>query len=296
MGKQILVTGTSSYIGTSFEQYISEKNGNMPLGDRWHVTFVSVRNSEWKQMDFSKYDCILHVAAIVHKKEQEDMKALYDEVNTKLTGELADKAKAEGVGQFVFMSTMSVYGMTTGKIARDTVLSPATFYGKSKLAAEEYLNKLSDEKFIVTIVRPPMIYGKECTGNYATLAKLARITPIFPKVSNERSMLYIENLCEFLYQIMGKKLGGIYCPQNRAYVNTSDMVARIAESYGRSVLLVPGFQWLIRLLAKKMKVFSKVFGSLTYEWELSFPKEIDEYEAVDYIESIIKSKTDEEEK
>ena len=95
MGKQILITGTNSYVGTSFKQYIEKKNGNMPLEDRWHVTFVSVRNSEWKKMDFSKYDTILHVAAIVHQKEQPEMEALYYAVNTKLTEELADKAKAE---------------------------------------------------------------------------------------------------------------------------------------------------------------------------------------------------------
>lgn len=102
MGKQILITGTNSYVGTSFKQYIEKKNGNMPLEDRWHVTFVSVRNSEWKKMDFSKYDTILHVAAIVHQKEQPEMEALYYAVNTKLTEELADKAKAERVRQFVF--------------------------------------------------------------------------------------------------------------------------------------------------------------------------------------------------
>ena len=93
MGKQILITGTNSYVGTSFKQYIEKKNGNMPLEDRWHVTFVSVRNSEWKKMDFSKYDTILHVAAIVHQKEQPDMETLYYNVNTKLTVELAEKAK-----------------------------------------------------------------------------------------------------------------------------------------------------------------------------------------------------------
>lgn len=103
MGKQILITGTNSYVGTSFKQYIEKKNGNMPLEDRWHVTFVSVRNSEWKKMDFSKYDTILHVAAIVHQKEQPEMEALYYAVNTKLTEELAVKAKAERVRQFVFL-------------------------------------------------------------------------------------------------------------------------------------------------------------------------------------------------
>ena len=153
MGKQILITGTNSYVGTSFKQYIEKKNGNMPLEDRWHVTFVSVRNSEWKKMDFSKYDTILHVAAIVHQKEQPEMEALYYAVNTKLTEELADKAKAERVRQFVFLSTMSVYGMTMGQITEETECTPITFYGKSKLAAERYLYEQRSDTFKVAVIR-----------------------------------------------------------------------------------------------------------------------------------------------
>ena len=274
MGKQILITGTNSYVGTSFKQYIEKKNGNMPLEDRWHVTFVSVRNSEWKKMDFSKYDTILHVAAIVHQKEQPDMETLYYNVNTKLTVELAEKAKKEHVPQFIFFSTMSIYG-------------------KSKLEAEEQLLKLKTEEFTVSIVRPPMIYGKNCTGNYISLEKLAKLTPIFPKIANERSMLYIDNLSEFLYRITESKLGGIYCPQNRKYVNTSDMVVRIAENYDRKVWLVPGFQGIITLLAKKINIFAKVFGSLTYDWKMSFPEELGDYEVTDFLESIIESKNEE---
>ena len=246
MGKQILITGTNSYVGTSFKQYIEKKNGNMPLEDRWHVTFVSVRNSEWKKMDFSKYDTILHVAAIVHQKEQPEMEALYYAVNTKLTEELADKARAERVRQFVFLSTMSVYGMTMGQITEETECTPITFYGKSKLAAERYLCEQRSDTFKVAVIRPPMIYGKACTGNYAS--------------------------------------------QNSQYVNTSDMVARIAESYGRSIWLVPGFEWIIGKLAGRVNIFSKVFGSLTYDRKLSFPEEVGEYEVVDFLESIKKSK------
>lgn len=292
MGKQILITGTGGYVGTSFGQYIMVKNGNMPQGDQWHVTFVSVRNSDWKQMDFSKYDCILHAAGIVHQKEQPGMETLYEQVNTDLTEELAKKAKEEGVGQFVFLSTMSVYGKNSGTITKETVPSPVSCYGKSKLAAEQRLQQLADEKFAVTIVRPPMIYGKNCTGNYAVLEKAAKNVPFFPKVNNKRSMIYIDNLSEFLWQAMQKKCRGIYCPQNRQFVNTSDMAARIAENYGRKMFLVPGFQWMIRLLAKRITIFTKVFGDLIYEWDLSFPKEISNYEAAGFLESIKKSRFD----
>ena len=185
---------------------------------------------------------------------------------------------------------MSVYGMTMGQITEETECAPITFYGKSKLAAERYLCEQRSDTFKVAVIRPPMIYGKACTGNYASLEKLAGKIPVFPRVSNERSMIYIENLCEFLYRIIRGDADGIYCPQNSQYVNTSDMVARIAESYGRSIWLVPGFEWIIGKLAGRVNIFSKVFGSLTYDRKLSFPEEVGEYEVVDFLESIKKSK------
>ena len=289
MGKRVLVTGTGGYLGNSFKQYIEKINGNMPQ-DLWHVTFVSMRNENWKEMDFSEYDVILHVAAIVHKKETPDMEQMYFDVNCKLTKELAEKAKAEKVRQFVFLSTMSVYGIVSGRITADTKPAPANFYGKSKLAAEEALQKLADEHFVVSIVRPPMIYGRECTGNYRLLEKLATKIPFFPKAGNERSMLYIDNLSEFLRLVMEQEAGGVFCPQNAEYVNTSEMVALIRKSYGKSGVTVPGFGWLLNILAGKISLFAKVFGTLTYEKEMSVYETVGNYQIVNFEESIHGSK------
>lgn len=294
MEKHVLITGTGGYIGTSFKQYIEKKNGNMPQ-DLWHVTFVSMRNENWKQLDLSEFDVILHVAGIVHKKEQPEMESLYMDVNYKLTKELAEKAKQDTATQnkkmqFVFLSTMSVYGMVSGRITKDTIPAPANFYGKSKLLAETSLQELCDENFIVTIVRPPMIYGKECTGNYRSLEKLAKKVPIFPKTKNERSMLYIENLNEFLYRVMDKRVAGTFCPQNKEYVNTSNMVATIWKSYEKKGVIIPGFGWLLSILAGKVSVFAKVCGTLTYDKEMSIYEELGDYQIIEFGESIYGSK------
>lgn len=289
MGKRVLITGTSGYLGTSFEQYIKNLNGNMPQ-NLWHVTFVSMRNEKWKEMDFSEYDVILHAAGIVHKKEEPNMEQLYYDVNYKLTKELAEKAKHDGVKQFVFLSTMSVYGVVSGRITKDTKPAPTNFYGKSKLAAEEALQELEDETFTVSIVRPPMIYGKECTGNYRLLEKLAIKIPFFPKANNERSMLYIDNLSEFLRLVMERNAGGIFCPQNAEFVNTSEMVALIRKSYGKAGVTIPGFGWLLKLLAGKISLFAKVFGTLTYDKSMSVYEAVGDYQIVDLKESIHGSK------
>lgn len=289
MGKRVLVTGTGGYLGTSFEQYIGKINGNMPQ-NLWHVTFVSMRNEKWREMDFSEYDVILHAAAIVHRKEEPDMEQLYYDVNCKLTKELAEKAKKENVRQFVFLSTMSVYGKVLGRITAETKPAPANFYGKSKLAAEEALQELADENFTVSIVRPPMIYGPECTGNYRLLEKLAIKIPFFPKTNNERSMLYIDNLNEFLRRVMEKEAGGVFCPQNAEYVNTSDMVATIRKSYGKKGVTISGFGWLLNIFAGKISLFAKVFGTLTYEKEMSVYETVGNYQIVNFEESIHGSK------
>lgn len=297
MAKKILVTGTGGYLGTSFKNYIEKMNATMPPEDQWHIVLLSVRDESWKEESFSEYDAILHVAGIVHRKEQPDMENLYHTVNTIMTQELAERYRADraAVGKkahFIFMSTMSVYGIVRGEIHADTPTNPTNFYGKSKLMAEQLLREMAeDDSMRVSVIRPPMIYGYRCSGNYASLEKLARKIPIFPKIKNQRSMLYIENLCEFLRLLIlsDENQFKIYCPQNEEYVNTSRMVAEIRKAYGGKMHLVPGFAWAVALCAKIAKVFAKVFGSLTYEREMSLYPEIGDYRIVDFEEGIRRS-------
>lgn len=305
MAKKILVTGTGGYLGTSFKNYIEKMNATMPPEDQWHIVLLSVRDESWKEESFSEYDAILHVAGIVHRKEQPDMENLYHTVNTIMTQELAERYRADraAVGKkahFIFMSTMSVYGIVRGEIHADTPTNPTNFYGKSKLMAEQLLREMAeDDSMRVSVIRPPMIYGYRCSGNYASLEKLARKISIFPKIKNQRSMLYIENLCEFLRllilsdenreNVANGQHFKIYCPQNEEYVNTSRMVAEIRKAYGGKMHLVPGFAWAVALCTKIAKVFAKVFGSLTYEREMSVYPEIGDYRIVDFEEGIRRS-------
>ena len=188
--------------------------------------------------------------------------------------EMIQKAKAEGVRQFIFMSSASVYGLTApfGKvvmITKDTPLLPADNYGISKAKAEEGLMSLAGNGFHLAILRPPMIYGKGCKGNYQTMAKLAKKLPFFPWVTNQRSMLYMENLAEFVRLIVDDEAEGIFCPQNNEYVCTSDMVNRIAHANGKGILMIRGFGWALKLLRPLTGMVDKAFGSLCYDFELS---------------------------
>lgn len=234
--KKILITGAGSYIGTSFEKYITE---NFP--DEYTVDTVDMIGEEWKKFDFSNYDTVFHVAGIAHfdtGKISLEKKKLYYSVNTELTAATAEKAKDDGVKQFIFMSSAIVYGNSApiGKskvITSDTPVSPANCYGDSKVQAEIRLRKLEDDNFKVVILRPPMIYGKGCKGNYRLLVKIANKTPIFPYVKNERSMIYIENLCEFVRLMIKNKESGTFFPQNSEYSNTAELVKTIAAAHGK---------------------------------------------------------------
>ena len=273
--KRILITGGSSFIGSHVKEYLKQ------WPESYQVEAISLRGEDWRQCSFAGFDAILHAAGIVHQPQSKDdpyQAELYDRVNHRLTAEVAEKAKREGVGQFLFLSSESVYGLhaPVGKvitITKDTPLHPVDNYGISKAKAEEDLAALRDESFKVAILRPPMIYGRGCKGNYQTLAKLAKKLPVFPLVENQRSMLYIDNLCELIRLLVEDGADGLFCPQNEEYVCTSDMVNRIAHADGRGILMVRGFGWALKLLRHMTGMVDKAFGSLCYDRRLSdYPK------------------------
>lgn len=273
--KKILITGAGSYIGTSFEEYMKQ------WPDRYQIDTVDMIGDGWMKYDFSGYDTIYHVAGIAHSdngKISKEKAKLYYEVNTKLTIRTAMKAKKSGVKQFIFMSSAIVYGDSApiGKkkmITKDTPVKPANCYGDSKVKAENGLRKLEDENFKVVILRPPMIYGKGSKGNYPLMSKLAQKMPVFPYVDNCRSMLYIENLMEFVRLMIENEEQGTFWPQNAEYSNTSELVRMIAAEHGKRIVLVKGATILLKLAGLATGLVDKAFGNLAYDQRMSKYKE-----------------------
>lgn len=284
--KKILITGANSYVGTSFHSWIKKYSSH------YFVKSISVRDSLWREEDFSQYDTILHVAAVVHvntknfsvKQEQH-----YYRVNRDLPIQIAKKAKKSGVSQFIFMSSMSVYNenSTNGVINIETVPDPSSLYGRTKLQAEKGLQLLESDCFKVALLRPPMIYGRNSKGNYPKLAKLATKSIMFPNIQNRRSMLYIDNLCCFLKLIIDNNESGIFFPQNKEYVRTSEMVKLIAKTHDKNIIVTTVLNPPIYLLRPRIKLLHKVFGSLVYEKSMSTYKE--DYQAVNFEQSIIRT-------
>ena len=267
--KRILITGQGSYVGTNFIEWLSQ------WPEEYEVDEVSVRGNDWKKKDFSSYDSVLHVAGIAHVSTDPKMEEQYYKVNRDLTIEVAEYAKSKGVKQFIFMSSIIVYGDSNSDkrvIDRNTVPKPSNFYGNSKLQAEEGLKFLEDEAFKIAVIRPPMIYGKNSKGNYPKLIRVARILPFFPDFDNQRSMLHIDNLSEFLRLIFENKETGLFFPQNREYVKTSELVKLIAEANGKRVKLTKIFNFILSPLIDKSILVNKVFGNLTYQKDISVYK------------------------
>ncbi len=264
--KKILVTGANSYIGKNFIDYVNS------LGE-FEAQAISVRDDSWKDIDFGQFDVVYDVAGIAHVKETDENRHLYYEVNRDLAVELAQKAKQDGVKQFIYLSSMSVFGMVEGHITMNTPTAPVNAYGKSKLEAERQIIAMASSDFVVTIVRPPMVYGPGCKGNYQLLRKFALKIKAFPNVDNKRSMISIENMSRAVVGMIEHPKTSVWHPQDPEYIRTYDMVKSITEEEGTRLFTIRGFNWLIKLLTKRVGVFKKVFGSLTYDKSMNVPLE-----------------------
>lgn len=288
--KKVLITGAGSYIGNNVEAWLNR------WPEKYQVQVLDMQLSTWREYDFSDFDTVFHVAGIAHAdvgNVSEERKQFYYKINTDLAIETAKVAKMQGVKQFILMSSMIIYG---GKehVTKDTRPEPANFYGDSKWKADQGIRDLEDSNFKVVVLRPPMIYGKNSKGNYPVLAKMAKKLPVFPKVKNKRSVLYVENLSEFVRLMIENEESGIFYPQNESLVSTAELVGNIANAHGHKI-------WMTSILnpftavAKKVpgkigNLASKAFGSSYYDMEMSRYK--DNYIIANNIESIKKTETE----
>lgn len=269
--KKILITGAHSYIGTAVEAWL------LQTPDQYQVDTLDMKNPAWREVDFTGYDVVYHVAGIAHEdvsSVSRERQKQYYEVNTDLAVETALRARKVGVHQFIFMSSMIVYsGCDEKVITEETQPKPSDFYSDSKWRADQLIREIDTDSFKVVILRPPMVYGKGCKGNYVQLDAIARKLPVFPIVNNTRSMLYIENLCQFVKLMIDHEESGVFFPQDGEYVNTSDLVQMIAQAKGHRMLMLPLTDLPVRTLRRapgKIGILAqKAFGDCAYDMSMS---------------------------
>ena len=307
---RILITGAHSYVGEHVEQYLEEYNQKLfpdyPASKRYVIDTISLFGDEWKKIDFSSYDVVFHVAGIAHqdddtkgvkkvahgkdsKDKENSPEAKYYAVNRDLAIACAKKAKVEGVKQLIFMSSMIVYsGIEQDCITLKTPMKAQNYYGDSKLQADLALQEMQSDQFNIVILRPPMIYGEGCKGNYPKMVKLAKMLPFFPVVGNKRSMLYIGNLAEFIRLMIENKERGIFFPQNKEYVDTGEMIREIARAHHWTCISIPGTRKLVEALQSmpgKIGILGKkAFSSKYYREDCSWY--IEDYHIFSFKESI----------
>lgn len=266
MAKKVLITGKSGYVGNRLTTHLKAQG--------YTIDQLSVRGKQWRELDFSKYDVVIHLAAIVHNNNDNATMIDYMNVNYYLTKDLAEKAKNEGVKQFIFFSTMSVFGLD-GEIGKKVVIDnktatkPVTSYGISKLRAEEKLREMQSDEFKVVILRPPMIYGESAPGNFSKLIKLSKVLPLYPRIDNQRSSIYIKNLENYIEELIKNEVSGTLHPQNDYYLNTNRAIFNMRKLQNKRSVTIKLPKTLLELLSK-VSILNKLYGNLVYA------KDIDE--------------------
>jgi len=257
--QKILITGTNSFVGSNFIKHSRIKG----------ICEVSLFNYEPGKIDFSQYDVIIHLVAIVHQKrtipEEE-----YFRVNRDLTIQVAREAKEAGVKQFIFLSTVKVYGaFHTDSLPwnESSDCFPEDAYGKSKYEAENALRELQNKNFTVSIVRTPLVYGDGVRANMKSIVSLVRRSFILPfnDIRNKRNFTSAENLVAFLDRIIELRASGTFIAMDKEAISTSDLVKMISENLGKKIYLfkTPGF-----IISFGMKVVPSFFDRLYGSYEM----------------------------
>ncbi|WP_151950600.1 NAD-dependent epimerase/dehydratase family protein [Aliarcobacter butzleri] len=267
--KRLLITGSNGFIGNYFINKYKNK---------YDIKTFSFLKDDINRLDCNSIDIVFHLSALVHQMGGASASE-YEKINVTQTLQLAKKAKESGVKHFVFMSTVKVYGEeTNSKYTENTVCNPEDDYGKSKLKAEQELQKLEDENFKISIIRTPIVYGYGVKANIKNLINLVNKVPVLPfgKIKNKRSMVYIGNLCHLVDEIIIQKKSGIFLACDDEPLSTSKLIELIAKNLDlvkRSgcgtitlrekkmyLIKIPFFETLLKIL--KPSFHKRLYGSL----------------------------------
>ena len=253
--KNLLITGSNGFVGSYFINKYQNK---------YNMQTFSFLRDNFNALHVKGIDAVIHLSALVHQMGGASTEE-YKKVNVTQTLELAKKAKASGVKQFVFMSTVKVYGEESVSVYKETSpCKPQDEYGKSKLKAEQELQKLGDDDFMISIIRTPIVYGYGVKANIKNLINLVKKVPILPfgDIDNKRSMVYIGNLCHLIDEIIAQGKSGIFLACDDKPLSTSKLIELIANGLDKKVYLlnIPFFESLLKIV--KPSFHKRLYESL----------------------------------
>jgi len=252
---RILITGANGFIGRYFVEKYSEK---------FNISTFSFQKDDFESLDLTGIETVVHLSALVHQMNGASPEQ-YEKINVKQTIELAKKAKKSGVQHFIFMSTVKVYGEETLlPYNENSKCAPEDDYGKSKYNAEQALQELESDDFIVSIIRTPIVYGYGVKANIKNLVNLVKKVPILPLggINNKRSMVYLGNLCHLIECVIKQRQKGIFLASDDAPLSTNFLIKLISKALNKKVSLIkiPFFESFLKYI--KPSFHKRLYQSL----------------------------------
>lgn len=173
--RTVLVIGGAGYIGSALLPKLLDRGyrvhlldlllyGTEPIQPYLDHPHLKVIQADFRQVDkvveaTRSADAVIHLGAIVGDPACALDENLTIEINLMATRMIAEVAKGNEVGRFIFASTCSVYGASDQKLDERSALNPVSLYARSKIASEKVLLKMADDTFAPTILRFGTIYG-----------------------------------------------------------------------------------------------------------------------------------------
>lgn len=246
---KIGLTGSTGFIGAAFLKQYSQE---------YDIQLINLRDPDFASK-IPGLDGLVHCAGLAHK-DNPPPREEYFRVNYDFTKQLVDACILHQVKHFIYLSTFHVN------------LKNPTSYSESKVAAENYLNSITSQ-IIISIIRPPMVYGENCKGNFPKLAKLIKLGPILPFKYNEnrRSLIYVDNLTGFISHLLKTKTPGTFSPQDEKTVSIQDLAVFISEGYGQKKLLIAPPKFFLKLLKKFVPtIYDRLYNDLFVDPAINF--------------------------
>ncbi len=282
MTRRILVTGAGGFVGRAVAVRLAAAGCDAVCTHRRAPAArepgrIAVVPDIGPETDWSAHtdgiDAVVHLAAIAHKTDPSRRPTREDflRMNSLAALNLARQAARAGVRRFVFLSSIGVHGITSDTpLGPDSPLAPQEDYAFSKLDAENRLQELSAQTGIeLVIVRAPMVYGRECSGNLLRLMRLIdRQYPLpLASVQNQRSLVGVGNLAAFLELCTEHPgaAGRVWPIADAPDISTPDIIRLLARGMGRRARLVAVPPAVLRTgtaLLGKSDVLLKLCGSL----------------------------------
>jgi nucleoside-diphosphate-sugar epimerase len=265
----VLITGASGFVGKKLANSLLRQTNSLTCLVRrfdkaaQEIPRITYRetgeinsNTDWSPF-LEGMDVIIHLAARAHILNESTANPLdeYRKANTQNTLQLAHSAAKAKVKRFIFVSSIGVNGSASiAPFNEASPPNPTVPYAISKLEAEQGLREIATRTVMeAVIVRPPLVYGPNCPGNFLRLLDLVyKGLPLpFGSVNNLRSLIGVNNLTDFLVRCVEHPAAAnkTFLIADKPDISTPDMMRVLAQGMDRPSRLIPAPYGLIRGVA-----------------------------------------------